>query len=170
MTAAGLAQGTVEVETDAAFAHTGYSYDGDSVGSRTDVALSVGVGYCLTDMLEIKGRFMFAHTSLDPECCGSVSASSFGGAGLVALNFPTAGPVVPFVQGGAGVLAYSGDGYEDSDATVVLPTAGVGVRFVVGETASVNCGVFYEHHLNAAGEEDVSANIFGVSVGLSLLL
>jgi hypothetical protein len=167
--AASFEAGTVEFGIDATLSHSSYTYEDQAVAKRDDISVTTGVGYCVTDLLELKGSLLFTYASANPEGGESASASAFGALGGLVVNFGSGGTMVPYVQGSVGVLSYSGDGYENSEATLVLPRLGAGVRFMVGESASINCGAFWQLLSNAEGVEELSANQFGLAVGTSLL-
>jgi len=98
-----------------------------------------------------------------------LDASAFGVICGPVLDFGGGGPVVPHVQGGIGVLNHGGDVHEDSQAALILPQLGAGVRLMVGESASINCGAFWQHLSNAEGVEDLSASQSGIGMGTSVL-
>ena len=169
MALAALESGTIELGVDAMMLHSSYTYDGEDVATRTDVTLALGLGYCVTNLVELKGGLTFTRASVDPEVGDSSSASAFGALAGVALNFGSDGPVVPYVQGSIGILTYGGDAYEDPEASLILPRVTGGVRFLVGDSASVNCGAFWQRLSNAEGVEDLDASQFGLTIGTSLL-
>jgi hypothetical protein len=67
-------------------------------------------------------------------------------------------------------LGYSGDAVDDPKTTLLLPRLTGGVRFPVGDSASLNLLAVYAHLLNARGIEDVSANEFLIGFGVSIFL
>ena len=168
--AGSMPAGTTELSTALAFNHAGFSFEDEDLGSTTTLALSVGVGQCVTNMLEIQGALMFAHNSVSPEGGDSESASSFGFLGSLIVNFSTSGPMVPYVQGGIGLQTYSGDGYEGAETSSIVPSVGGGLRFLIGDSASINAGLTYQHVNNAGGGEDITANEVLFTVGVSVLL
>jgi hypothetical protein len=74
--------------------------------------------------------------------------------------------VFPFVNAGFGALFY--DGFSMNDTAVLAPMIAGGIRVPVGESASVNMSLGYQHEANANGEFNASANRLVASVGVSL--
>lgn len=165
-----MPEGTIEFATTFLFDHSSYSADGTDAGSTTQINLEGSFGYCVSEMIELVGSLALVHQSYDSPGQASADATAYGGGGALVLNFPTQGSLVPFLEVGASLLAYSGDGADDLETTWVLPTAGVGVRFLVTESAALTSGVFYRHLNNALGAEDLSANSISLGVGISILL
>jgi hypothetical protein len=166
--AAELPNRTVELSTGLMFTHTSYAVDGNNTGSTTELQVQEGLGYCVNDLLELNGSLVLIHQSVNPRSGTSIGGTSYGFGGSLVFNFPSKSSIIPFLQGGFALLAYSGDMYENAETTYVLPSIGVGLRFLVTESASINSGLYYQHISNALGVEDVSANqlYFGLSISI----
>jgi hypothetical protein len=167
---ASMPTGTTELSTRAYFSHTGYSFNGTSLGSSTSVLLSLSVGQCITDLVELQGSAIWNHDSVDPKGDTSASASSYGASGSVLLNLTTSSSIVPYLQAGVGLFAYSGDGYEDAETSTMLPFLAGGLRFLVADSAALDAGLAYQRLTNAGGVEDVDADQIFLGLGISLLL
>lgn len=167
--AATLEKGTVELQTNAAFVHSSYSFSGDHVGNTTLINLAAGVGYCVSSLFEIDGGLQLTHASFDDDGGGSSSATAFGFTAGVTANLPLSSEsVVPFVGAGLGVLAFSGDAPSGSETSVTAPYVRGGLRVLVGNSASVNFGLAYAHQTNAEGVKDLNNNQIGLTVGISI--
>ena len=58
-------------------------------------------------------------------------------------------PVIPFVEGGAGIIGLSFDIADQADGLAFIPTAGAGVVYRLGERVSVQATVRFQHISNA---------------------
>jgi len=168
--AASMPTGTTELTTRTYFSHVGYSHDGTSLGSATSAQLSLGVGQCVTDLIELYGSVIWNHNSIDPKGESSASASSYGASGSILFNFTTSSSVIPYLQAGVGMLAYSGDGYDDAETSTLLPVLGGGLRFLVGDSAAFDAGLVYQRMSNAGGVQDLDAGQFYLGLGIAVLL
>ena len=166
--AAPLGQGAVELQVGSSFSHNSYSYQGETVLRQTTLALGLSGGDFLTDRLEIGGGVAAVHSFLDEVGVGSASQTSFGLSGNVTFNFPAGGNLVPFVGLAVGPIFYSGDGLSSTEATLILPSVQVGVRQMVGNSASVNFGLSFAHQLNALGVKDLNGNQLALTIGMSI--
>lgn len=162
--AAQLPRGTSELFVDAAFAHNSFSYRDDSIGSTTQLDLGLGVGYCVSDVVELGGAFTILHAGYDGENGDSDSATAAGLQGSVTLNIATRGATVPYVSAELGVVDYSGSGA----TSYALPVIGAGIRFLVGNSASLNVGAHFVRLTNAQGREDLDATSLQLGAGVSL--
>jgi hypothetical protein len=169
--AGGIEKGTVELVPSTGFSYSSYSDDNDNSLKITNVRFGGNVGYFFTEMFELQVGLLVNHTGYDPDGGGSVSYTDTGVSGLFAVNFPTDGAAVPFVGAGLGMALHGGDVDDDEDnTTIMIPTIVGGVRILVGNSASVNLGVSYEHQTNALGIEDVSGNVIMMNVGISVFV
>ncbi len=157
--AAPLGKGTVELSPAASFTHSSNSSSGGGGFSVTQIAAALGIGYCCSDKLEILGGFLLNHISGDfgDGTSGGLSAG-------VGLNFASESNVVPYLRGQVGFLANSGG----ADPSLIIPILEGAVGGLVGTGASVNFGAAYQHQTNALGITDVSGNVVGVQVGVSV--
>lgn len=159
-----IGKGTVELSTAAIFNHTSYS---DDLGSSSMLDLRGGVSYAVTDLVQIGGALVVQNQSADLEEQDSISSTAFGVEASVGFNLGSSQTTVPFLGLSVGMLNWSGDGFEDAEATVFF--GGVaGLRFLVGSHASLNTSVVLARQSNAAGVEDLDATGFSVQVGISI--
>src|SRR5262245_43656100 len=152
--AATLARGTFELSPSFSFTQTYLSFDGNAIGTITNLRIDGEVGYCVSNLVEIGGTAIVGHSSFDPEAASASSLTSEGLALGLGINFATAGNVVPFVRGAVGLLAYSGDIAIGKETSVLAPILDAGIRLMVGGSASVNFGVDYRHTTNDGGLKD----------------
>jgi hypothetical protein len=132
-----------------------------------NIGLDAGIGYSITAPLQLGLGIGVSHTSVDNDLV-EYSATVLGLTGDVTWNFATGANLIPFLRAGAGFQTYSGDLYDDTETTLILPFARAGVRAMVGEAASINVSVGYSRETNAAGISDADANRFNVRAGLSI--
>ena len=166
-----LAPGTLELAPSFSFGHSSLSASGNNLENSTTVNLNTTVGYCFTGPLELAGTVLLGYQSfsLGGGYSASTSLTLTGITGGLIYNFNTAsGPMIPFAEAGIGVVGYSGDLAVGTAATVIAPTVSIGTRVMVGHSGSVNFAFNYEHQLHAGGIDQVDANNFGLSVGMSL--
>jgi hypothetical protein len=166
--AAALDKGSVEVEGSAGFEHSGYTSSGTSVGTVTRIDGEVGGAYSLSRLVQLGGGLLLSHYSESPEGEASFTSTGYGASADVTLNFKTPSGLIPFVRAGLGFENFTGDGYEDAKTATLAPMLRAGVRFLVGDSGSINLSLAYRHETNANGSKDLDANRFGIAVGLSL--
>jgi hypothetical protein len=159
-----IGPGSIEIGGDAGFQHSSFS---DNAGSMTQLHLNSGLLFGVTDALQLGGGLVFIHDAVDPTGSGSFSASSFGAEAMIRFNFGSSGTTAPFVGAGIGIVSWSGDGNEDSSATI-LPSVGVGVRFLIRDAASFNVELSYVYQSNALGVEDLNSNTILLGLGFSV--
>jgi hypothetical protein len=99
---------------------------------------------------------------------GTVSNTGYGFTLGVTGNLSTSGAMIPFLSLDAGVLAYSGDSYNNAETSTLAPAVTAGVRWMIKSSASVNFTATYAHVLNATGSKDVDGNQVLLGVGVSL--
>jgi outer membrane protein W len=164
--AGGIEAETVEVIPNTSFSYSSYS-DGNDDLTITNLQLGGAFGYFFTNMFELQIGVIVDYTSIDAGGGDSASQTNTGMVGSLVLNFPTESVVVPYVGVGGGFVVNSGDVGSADKLTSIVPTVEGGMRFLVGNSASINLGVSYEHQNNALGVEDVSANVVRFNVGVS---
>jgi len=167
--AAGLAKGTLELGPSLAYAHSSYEFQGSSDFSTTTLDVNAFLGYCLNPRVELGGSVLVSYQSVEfpGSIFGNASATSAGLTGGITLNFSTAGNAVPYLRASLGFLANSGDATEH-ETTVLAPMLEGGLRLMVGNSASVNFAVGYQHRSDAFGVQDESANVITFGVGVSV--
>jgi hypothetical protein len=166
--AAPLGKGAVEIGPSLAYSHSSYSFSGSSDFSTTTVDVNGFVGYFVTDMVEVGGSLLVTYLSIDAGPSANASSTDAGLTGGITLNFVSSGNVVPFVRGSLGFTSHSGEASFGSQSTLIAPLLEGGLRAMVGRSASVNFTVGYQHHSDALGVPDESANIVTFGVGVSL--
>ncbi len=139
--------------------------------TRTTLAGSPAVGWFVTDHVELVARFGFERIWTTYEVNGEKTGDdvdwTFGTGSLVLVNFPRGTPVVPYLGAGAGVLWR-----EDRRTTKILPRLQAGTRFLFGNAASLNMGIYFEQRWNdevpyfATGD----TKEYGFTVGISFFL
>jgi len=160
--AASSARGAVEFTPSVSFTHQNFKREGyGNIDRFTQLNISPTVGYYVSDRYEILGGFLVRHESVNGN-----SDTSLGATAGLQYNFPRQGNVIPFVSAGFGALFY--DGFSLNDTAVLAPMITGGMRVPVGERASVNMSLGYQHESNANGEFNASANRLVASVGVSL--
>jgi hypothetical protein len=165
--ASSLDKGSVEIMTRVAFTQNSLSLDGNDIGNETHAELLGGAGYFFSKRIELVGNFAYQRDEINPAVGEEFRSSLFAFSGGVYLNFPSESNVVPFLGAEVGVGTFSGDAFGDKTATI-FPILTGGLRFLIGDSASINLSGVYSHVANAAGFEDVSNNAFGLGVGISV--
>ena len=156
------ARGSVEFTPSVSFTHQNFKREGyGNIDRFTQLNVSPTVGYYVSDHYEVTGGFLVRHESVN----GS-SDTSLGATAGLQYNFARQGNVVPFLSAGFGALFY--DGFSLGDTAVLAPMIAGGIRVPVGNDASVNMSLGYQHESNANGEFNASANRLVASVGVSL--
>ena len=151
------------------FLYSDQTYHGDPIGSTSSLQLNSGLGYCVSDQVELYGGLIFQRDTNSPENYSSYSATAYGISGQIIVHIPSTGNAIPFVKGGFGVLKYSGDYYDTKSMAKIFPSVGGGLRFLVGDAASIDTSLTYNHVTDYMGEDDLTANQVYFGVGVSLL-
>jgi hypothetical protein len=167
--AASMPKGTVELSTDMLFDHYSYSVKGKDKGSSSNFNLVLGAGPCLTDALQFKAALEIGHSEATYSAQSS-EATSWGGSARFDYNFTTQGATIPFVEAGLGVRFYAGDGYDSTDPSTILPILGLGLRFLVRKSVSLNTELSYQRISNVGGATNLTASGILLGVGFSVLL
>lgn len=155
-------RGSVEFAPSVSFTHQNFKREGyGNVDRFTQLNVAPTIGYYVSDRYEVLGGFLVRHESVNGN-----SETALGATAAIQYNFSRQGSVVPFVNAGFGALFY--DGFSMNDTAVLAPMIAGGVRVPVGESASVNMSLGYQHEANANGEFNASANRLVASVGVSL--
>jgi len=157
---------TVELTTSAAFNYNSLSSSGQSLGSTTEMRASLGIGYFFTPMLEMLTAVRLGHTTISPSGTSSVTDTELGLGGTLLVNFGTSGNPSPFVGVGVAFQVHAGD-LSGNNPTLVAPSLQAGMRFPIGNSASFNMIVSFEHQMDALGIQDVTSNVILFGVGIS---
>jgi hypothetical protein len=160
--AAQLAKGSVEFAPSVSFTHQNFKREGyGNVDHFTQLTVTPTMGFCLSDHYEVTGGLLIRHESVNGE-----SSTSLGATAGLTYNFSPRGNLVPFASLGFGTLFYGGFSFDET--AVLAPMVSGGVRLLVGNNASVNLSLGYQHESNANGEFNASSNRLLASVGVSL--
>jgi hypothetical protein len=143
--------------------------------SASDLSLEPFVGYFIADNLEAVVHFDYSTTTTDfPTGFQDLDTTNLVVSADLLFNIPTGTSIVPVIGGGLLYFSqtsdYDASTVNDSDDTGVGLSATVGVRFLVGDRASVNVAadaVFVQVEDNLA---DISADGTGVGIGVSYSL
>lgn len=108
--------------------------------------------------------------TLSPEGGDSHTASNFGGILSVSYNFESASNLVPFVFGGIGFLSNSETHATGLKTSMILPSVGGGLKIFISEKGVLRTEAFYQRTTNSGGEDKLTDNGFGISLGLSVFL
>ena len=163
-----LEKGTVELTPAVSFSHNSFSFSGNDAGSTTILTGSGILGYCITNNFEVLGGLLVDYFSDDSPSGPSESATSLGLLGGIQYNFSSGGQTIPYARGAIGILTNSGQLAFGDQTTILAPIFQVGMRVLVGSTASVNFGVGYQHRSDVLGVQDLSSNTFDIEVGVSI--
>lgn len=154
--------GSIELSPTVSFSHSNFKREGyGNVDTFTRLDVTPTIGYCLTNHYEVTGGFMARHQKNN-----DMSDTALGATAGLTYNFSPQGGVIPFGSLGFGVLFY--DGFSFADTAVLFPMLTGGIRVLVGNSASVNLSLGYQHESNAEGEFQASANRLIAGVGVSL--
>lgn len=157
-----VGRGAVEFAPSVSFTHQNFKREGyGNVDRFTQLNIAPTLGYFVSDHYEVTGGFLVRHESVNGN-----SDTSLGATAGLQYNFSRHGSVVPFVSAGFGALFY--DGFSMNDTAVLAPMISGGLRVPVGQSASVNMSLGYQHEANANGEFNASANRLVAAVGVSL--
>ena len=161
-TATQLAAGSIELAPTVSFSHWNFKREGyGNVETFTRLDFTPTIGFCLNDHYEITTGLWARHTSANDE-----SDTALGATAGLTYNFSQHGGVIPFASVGFGALFY--DGFSFDQTAVLAPMISAGVRMLVGESASVNMSLGYQHESNAEGEFNASSNRLVAGVGVSI--
>ncbi|MGB8658182.1 MAG: outer membrane beta-barrel protein [Candidatus Zixiibacteriota bacterium] len=160
------AKGRIELGGGVNFTHTS-----DDAGSATDIAVMPRVGYFVIPKLAIEPTLTFENISASPKQGGSTSATFLGAQVNVAYHFEgtSEAKYVPYVIGGLGFLARSGD-VHPQNPNLVAPYLGGGIKYFFTNAALVRAELFYEHVSNAGGVQNAKADDLGLTVGVSVFV
>jgi hypothetical protein len=153
-----LSTGSIELTPTVTFSHSSLKREGyANVDSFTQFDFDPTVGFCFTNHLEAIGGLLIRHESINGDGQTVLGAS----AGLT-YNFEPQGKVIPFL--GAGFGTFFNDGFSFTNTSVLAPALTGGIRMLVGNKASVNMSLGYEHETDG----QVSTNRVRGGVGVSL--
>ncbi|MCK4410256.1 MAG: acyloxyacyl hydrolase [Candidatus Eisenbacteria sp.] len=166
-------QGSREFSGSFAWATASYSYEDEDFLSETALSLAPGFGYFVADGTELRFTFPISFWSYDYDdyyrrSRSDYSRTTYGSQLALLFHFGASESFVPYAGLGVGA-SWASDSEDDEYETVwILPSLHVGARSFFSESACLTTEFLYQHQSNAAYAEDVSANAFGLTAGLSV--
>jgi hypothetical protein len=154
----------IELSPSVLLTRADLSYRDRDAGEAVMAQVSIGVGECVTDLLEIEGRCYLDVVDIKPASGYGLVSYAFGGSGGLTVNIETTGRIVPYFHIGMGAEV------SDDTATEILPIVEAGLRAGIGEGAAMRVGLLYQHIEDAFGIKGATADIMLVKVGLSAYL
>lgn len=171
--AGATARGTHEILGSLGWDTFSVSDDETGEASLALLEFSPTYGYFFVDNVEAQFRSTVVSLHLDGEL-GSYradySATIWTPLVLVLAHAPVSTRYFPYLGIGFGGSWFFDSEGTETDATLVLPIVCAGGKMLVTENAAVNVELYYVHHENALYSEDLDANGFGLTLGLSLFL
>ncbi len=164
------AKGKIELGGNVSFSHNSFSLDGSGQGSMSTFTLFPRVGYFIINKLELEPQLMIQSVTISPEGGESHTQAIYGGILSVSYNFESSSNLVPFVFGGIGFLGNSFTGATDLKTSLILPSVGGGLKIFLTEKGVLRTEAFYQRTTNSSGEDKLTDNGFGISLGLSVFL
>jgi len=170
------AKGQIELGGRVSFYMTSEKYDGEKVGSGSEFTLYPSVGYFIIPKLELEPTLLINSWSWKPEGGETSSRRNFGGLLNVAYHFERATPsdLIPFVFLGVGMVSHSGknngETVEDLKTTMILPDAGVGIKYFLTEKGVLRAELFYQRLDKAEGVDKLTDTNIGLRAGISIFL
>jgi hypothetical protein len=170
------AKGQIELGGTVAFYMYSDKYDGDKVESGSEINIYPSVGYFIIPKLELEPKLIVYSSSWKYEGGKTNSSSNIGGIFNVAYHFEGAvkGNAIPFVFAGIGMLSNSykddGETRKDVKTTMILPDAGVGIKYFITERGTIRAEVYYQRLDKAYGYDKLVETNIGLRAGISLFL
>jgi hypothetical protein len=159
-----LEQGTWELSGSAAWTTSSYKHEGYSDSyTMTVLSISPAIGYFFAEGIEFRASFPVLFQSDE-----NYNATQFGLEGDVLYHFISSGSSTTFLGVGVGMAKATDSRDSNYDTTLIAPAVYLGMRSFFGDRACLTTQLFYNHETNAMYNENVSANDFGLTVGLSI--
>lgn len=152
------------------------SYDGTKVLSGTEFMVYPSVGYFVIPKLELEPKLLVNYSSEKPKGGKTSSTTNLGGIFNVAYHFEGAikGNAIPFVFAGIGILSNSaksdGETVKDLKTTMILPDAGVGLKYFITEKGVIRAELYYQRLDKAYGVDKLVETNIGLRAGITLFL
>ena len=147
-------RGALELSPSLAFSYASYFSNSSSNFSVSTLDLDAFVGYFLTDRLELGGSVLLSHVSF------SGGQTTVGATGGLTFNFRS-GNLAPYLR------AEFGYGATPPGETIRLfPVLEGGARVMVGNAASVNFTVGFQHESHPGGSTSLDRVLVGVGVSI----
>jgi hypothetical protein len=153
-----VSAGSVELTPKIAFTHSNMKREGyGNIDNTTQFDFTPTIGFCLSDHYEVTGGAIVRHFQ-----SGGTNNTNVGVTTGLIYNFNPKGSLIPYAGAGFGVLFE--EGFTFDNTAVLAPDLQVGLRALVGNSASVNMGVGFQHE----SDGHVHVNRIGAQVGLSI--
>ena len=162
--ASAIERGAVEILANGGFTHQNFS---DVDGSVSTLRAQAAFLKAASDVVQIGGRLGIEHQSIDLRGYRETDGGSLQADGLIRVNLGSSTTVIPFLQGGVGVIVWSTE-FGGDEETFLLPHLALGLRMMVHDIASLNITAGWTREVNALGAEDFDANDFEVLFGFSV--
>jgi hypothetical protein len=170
------AKGQIEIGGRVSFIMTSEKFDGEKLGSGSEFTVYPSVGFFVIPKLELEPTLLINYSSSKPDGGKTSSESNMGGLLNVAYHFEGAvkGNAIPFVFLGVGIVSHSakdnGETVKDLKTTMVLPDAGVGLKYFITEKGVIRAELFYQRLDKAYGVDKLVETNIGLRAGISLFL
>jgi hypothetical protein len=153
-----VAAGSVELSPKVSFTHSNLKREGyGNIDNTTEFDFTPTIGFCLSDRYEVTGGAIVRHFQ-----SGGTNDTDVGVQTGLIYNFRPKGSLIPYAGAGFGVLFQ--EGFTFDNTAVIAPVLQGGLRALVGNAASVNMGIAYQHETDG----HVHVNRIGAQVGISI--
>jgi hypothetical protein len=153
-----VSRGSVELSPKFSFTHSNLKREGyGNIERATEFTLTPTIGYCISDHYEVTGGAIVRHFQ-----SGGTNSTNVGITTGLIYNFNPKGSLIPYAGAGFGVLFE--EGFTFDNTAVLAPDLQVGLRALVGNSASINMGVGFQHETDG----HVHVNRVGAQVGISV--
>jgi hypothetical protein len=157
-TANQVSRGSIELTPKFSFTHSNLKREGyGNIDNATEFNFAPSIGFCLSDRYEVTGGAIVRHFQ-----SGGTNNTNVGVTTGLIYNFNPKGSLIPYAGAGFGVLFE--EGFTFDNTAVLAPDLQVGLRALVGNAASVNMGIGYQHETDG----HVHVNRVGAQVGISV--
>jgi len=153
-----VSAGGVELTPKVSFTHSNMKREGyGNIDNTTQFDFAPTIGFCLSDHYEVTGGAIVRHFQ-----SGGTNNTNVGITTGLIYNFSPKGSLIPYVGAGFGVLFE--EGFTFDNTAVLAPDLQVGLRALVGNSASVNMGLGFQHETDG----HVHVNRVGAQMGVSI--
>jgi hypothetical protein len=153
-----VSAGSVELSPKVSFTHSNLKREGyGNIDNTTEFNFTPTIGFCLSDHYEVTGGAIVRHFQ-----SGGTNDTNVGVVTGLTYNFNPRGSLIPYAGAGFGVLFE--EGFTFNDTAVLAPDLQVGLRALVGNSASVNMGLGFQHETDG----HVHVNRIGAQIGISI--
>jgi hypothetical protein len=131
-----LGKGTVELQGSGSFSQTSVNINSDDFGTVTSSNLGLSFAQATSDEIMLGFTLSLGYDAVDPSGSASASQSLLGIRADFTRNFDAGESAVGFLQFSAGLERVADT--SNSETNVALPRVTGGMRFLVGNSASLN--------------------------------